>query len=47
MFNITSNNSKVVKLTLFKLDYKIGDEIIGYLDFSETDVACVEVYFII
>jgi RAB6A-GEF complex partner protein 2 len=41
-FNITNAQGKIVKLTLYKLDFKIGEDIVGYLDFSDSEVDCVE-----
>jgi hypothetical protein len=42
VYNITSSFGKVAKLTLLKLDYKIGDEIIGMLDFNDCSIPCAE-----
>ncbi|CAF0875016.1 unnamed protein product [Brachionus calyciflorus] len=41
-FNVANQDGKVVKITMNKTNYKIGDKIIGFLDFSEAQVPCVE-----
>lgn len=41
-FNITNAQGKIVRLTLYKLDFKIGEDIMGFLDFSDSEVDCVE-----
>ena len=44
-FNVANQDGKVVKITMNKTNYKIGDKIIGFLDFSDAQVPCVEVIF--
>jgi RAB6A-GEF complex partner protein 2 len=42
-FNVTTQNEKIVKIILNKNSFKIGDKIIGYLDFTDSQVSCIEV----
>ncbi len=42
-YNVTSPDGKIVKITLNKTNYKVGDKIVAFLDFSDAQVACVEV----
>ena len=43
MYNITSNKGTVGKFSLFKSAYRIGEEIIGNFDFSESVIPCYKV----
>jgi hypothetical protein len=42
-FNVTIPDGNIVKITINKTNYKVGDKIVFYLDFSEATVSCVEV----
>lgn len=42
-YNVTSPDGKIVKITLNKTNYKVGDKIVAFLDFSDAQVSCVEV----
>jgi len=42
VYNITNNRGKVVRFSLFKLSYKLGEDIIGTFDFRECSVPCVQ-----
>ncbi len=42
-FNVTNKDGKIVKISLNKSNFKIGDKIVGFMDFSDTQVSCVEV----
>ncbi len=42
-FNVTNRDGKIVKITLNKSNFKIADKIVGFMDFSESQISCVEV----
>ena len=41
-YNVTNARGHVVKFCAFKQAYKLGDDIVGSLDFSESNVTCVQ-----
>lgn len=41
-FNITNNKGNVVRFCIFKLAYKLGEDIVGTFDFSEATIPCVQ-----
>lgn len=41
-YNITNGRGKVAKCIMFKQAYKLGEDIIGILDFSDCTVNCVQ-----
>lgn len=41
-YSITNNHGKVVRFCLFKLAYKIGEDIIGTFDFTDAGIKCVQ-----
>jgi hypothetical protein len=41
-YNVTSQEGKIVKVSLNKNNYKIGDKLIISLDFSDSSVQCLE-----
>lgn len=41
-YSITNTHGKVVRFCLFKLAYKLGDDIVGTFDFSSSTVKCVQ-----
>jgi len=41
-YNVTSADGKIVKITMNKTNFKIGDKLVAFLDFSDAHVACVE-----
>ena len=41
-FNVTNADGKIAKITLNKINYKIGDKLVVYLDFSESQVQTLE-----
>ena len=45
-YNVTSPDGKIVKITLNKTNFKVGDKIVAFLDFSDAQVSCVEVNFV-
>ena len=42
-YNVTVPDGKIVKITINKTNYKIGDKLVVFLDFSEAQIPCVEV----
>ncbi|CAL8325711.1 unnamed protein product [Lota lota] len=42
MFNITNLRGKVAKFCIFKIAYRLGEEIIGTFNFSEGDIPCLQ-----
>jgi hypothetical protein len=40
---VANEDGKIVKITLSKTNYKIGDRLIVFLDFTEAQVPCIEV----
>lgn len=42
VFNISNSRGRVCRLTLFKNHYKLGEDILGTIDFDQTDVPCVQ-----
>jgi hypothetical protein len=40
---VVNQDGKIVKVTLNKTNYKIGDKIAIYLDFSNSQLQCLEV----
>lgn len=43
IYKITNSRGRVVNLSLFKTSFRLGDDIIGILDFSDSVVQCVQV----
>lgn len=41
-YNITNSRGHVVKFCIFKQAYKLGEDIVGSLDFSESNVPCIQ-----
>ncbi|XP_052245821.1 RAB6A-GEF complex partner protein 2-like [Dreissena polymorpha] len=41
-YNITNSRGRVARCVMFKTAYKLGEDIIGIMDFSETNVSCVQ-----
>lgn len=41
-YNVANHDGKIVKVSLNKTNYKIGDKLVVYLDFSESTVQCLE-----
>lgn len=46
MFNITNMRGKVAKFCIFKMVYRLGEDIIGTFIFSEGDIPCLQVLFL-
>lgn len=44
-YNITNARGKVGKFCLFKLAYKLGEDIVGVFDFTGSTVPCVQVTY--
>lgn len=42
-YNITNSKGNVARFCLFKLAYKLGEDIIGTFDFEMNTVPCVQV----
>jgi len=42
-YNITNARGRVAKCIMFKTAYKLGEDIIGIMDFTDTNVNCVQV----
>jgi hypothetical protein len=42
LYNITNSRGKVAQFCLFKQAYRIGDDIVGTCDFTESTVPCVQ-----
>ena len=42
VYNISNNRGRVCRLTLFKNNFKLGEDILGTIDFDQTDVPCVQ-----
>jgi len=42
IYNITSAKGRVAKFTLFKQSYKLGEDIIGMMNFADGTVPCVQ-----
>lgn len=47
MFNITNMRGKVAKFCIFKTVYRLGEDIIGTFNFSEGDIPCLQVRFLL
>jgi len=41
-YNVTNQRGHVVKFCVFKQAYKLGEDIVGSLDFSESNVPCIQ-----
>jgi len=41
-YNVTNQRGHVVKFCVFKQAYKLGEDIVGSLDFSESTVPCIQ-----
>ncbi|XP_043213696.1 RAB6A-GEF complex partner protein 2-like [Amphibalanus amphitrite] len=41
-FNITNQHGRVVRFCMFKTAFKLGEDVVATLDFSESDVRCVQ-----
>ena len=44
-YNITNARGKVAKCIMFKQAYKLGEDIIGIMDFADGTVPCVQVMY--
>ncbi|CAF2886814.1 unnamed protein product [Rotaria sp. Silwood2] len=42
VYNITNNRGRVCRFTLFKNNFKLGEDILGIIDFDHTEVSCVQ-----
>ncbi|CAF3813737.1 unnamed protein product [Rotaria sordida] len=42
VYNITNNRGRVCRFTLFKNNFKLGEDITGIIDFDHTDVSCLQ-----
>ena len=42
IYNISNGRGRVCRLILFKNNFKLGEDILGTLDFDHTDVPCVQ-----
>lgn len=42
IFNISNSRGRVGRLILFKNNFKLGEEILGTIDFDHNDVPCVQ-----
>ncbi|XP_057372870.1 RAB6A-GEF complex partner protein 2-like isoform X2 [Daphnia carinata] len=42
VYKVTNGNGKVVNLCLFKSGYRLGEDIVGTLDFSASNVSCIQ-----
>lgn len=42
LFNITNQHGRVLKISVFKLSFRLGEDIVAVLDFSDAQVACVQ-----
>jgi hypothetical protein len=40
---VTNSKGKVVSLCLFKNGYRLGEDIVGTLDFGDSKVSCMQV----
>jgi hypothetical protein len=40
---VTNSRGKVVSLCLFKTGYRLGEDIVGTLDFGDSQVSCTQV----
>ena len=47
VYNIVSNRGTVGRFCLFKSAYRIGEEIVGSFDFSESFIMCLKVNMLI
>ena len=43
VYKVTNSQGKVVSLCLFKTNYRLGEDIIGTLDFTDGVVSCMQV----
>ena len=42
IYNISNSRGRVCRLILFKNNFKLGEDILGTIDFDHTDVPCVQ-----
>lgn len=42
VYNISNSRGRVARLTLFKNHFKLGEDILGTMDFDHTDIPCVQ-----
>jgi RAB6A-GEF complex partner protein 2 len=42
VYNISNSRGRVCRLILFKNNFKLGEDILGTIDFDHTDVPCVQ-----
>jgi len=47
VYNIVSNRGSVGRFCLFKSAYRIGEEIVGSFDFSDSLIICLKVNILI
>ena len=43
VYKVTNSQGRVVNLCLFKTSYRLGEDVVGTLDFSEAVVSCMQV----
>jgi hypothetical protein len=41
-YNVTNHDGKIVKISLNKINYKVGDKLVINLDFSDSSLQCLE-----
>ena len=44
VYKVTNSLGKVVSLCLFKTSYRLGEDIVGTLDFTDAVVSCMQVF---
>lgn len=42
VYNISNNRGRVCRLTLFKTNFRLGEDVLGLIDFDHTDVPCIQ-----
>lgn len=42
VYNISNNRGRVCRLTLFKNNFRLGEDVLGTIDFDHTDVPCIQ-----
>lgn len=42
VYNISNNRGRVGRLTLFKNNFRLGEDVLGTIDFDHTDVPCIQ-----
>lgn len=46
VYKVTNGQGKVVSLCLFKNSYRLGEDIVGTLDFTDAVVSCMQVRYL-